>query len=319
MGAIGNAIGSALEPGSERRARRSALNTDTKINEASLGAISRGDALSKRPYSGYKGPRVAGLSGNEQRAVSLADTGYGQSRNYLDKAGQTIDGVAGSTWNGDTAKQYMNPYVDNVVNNTLRKEGEAYQKNQNQIRGNAARVGAFGGSRATLLETEGTKNHLEAVGDITDKGYSDAFNNAFTNWNQDQNRKLQAAQAYESVGGDLSRMNNDQIQGLLQTGGADRVVRQLNDDVLYSNFIENRDWDVNNFGTLLDSIRTARSEGGSSNASRSNAAGEVVGAVSSIAGYFGGKSGSSSPGYGGGYNGSQTGSASDYGSAYQQG
>lgn len=256
---------------------------------AARGALlTKATALADRPYQAYTGERVAGLSGNENMGASLSRTGFDSSKDYYSKAGKTIDDVAGSTWNADTQKQYMDPYVGQVVDTALRKEGTAYQQDQNALRSKTASMGAFGGSRATLLEAQGQQKHLQTVGDITSKGYSDAYNTAFSNWQSDKAMKLAAARDYESVGGDLSKLNSDQIQNLMQTGNADRVVRQLGNDAQYSAFIEKRDWDVNNLQPLIASI-SAVGGGTPSRAATptSNGAADTLGLISTLVGYFG--------------------------------
>lgn len=258
------------------------------LSAARQTLLTKATSLADRPYQAYTGERVAGLSDNENMGLEKARSGYGDSRAYFDKAGQTIDSVAGSNWDDKARSQFMDPYVGGVVDTALRKENTAYQQDQNALRLKSASVGAFGGDREALLETSGQQKHLQTVGDITSKGYSDAYNTAFANWQSDKTMKLNAARDYESVGGDLSRLNSDQIQNLMQTGNADRVVRQLGNDAQYSAFIEKRDWDVNNLQPLIASISAVG--GGTpsrANAPSSNGAADALGMVSAIAGYFG--------------------------------
>lgn len=289
MGAIGAAIGGWLSPhDSEKTARTAALETGNVIGGASVNAIQRAQTLADRPYTAYDNERVAGMSGNEYKAMDLAAKGPADARGYFDKAGAQIDDVAGSAWNAETAQKYMDPYVGQVVDNTLRHENTAYQQSQNQLKGRAASMGAFGGDRASLLEAQGTQKHLQTVGDITAEGYSKAYSQAFQGWQADNQRKTNAASAYNQVGGNIEKLNSDQITDLMKTGQTDRVLRQLTDDTNYSAFIEKRDWDVNNLAPLLKAISVAK--GGATAGQQdpgSNAAGDTLGAISAIAGYFG--------------------------------
>lgn len=284
-----------LSSGEERSGREARRGFDAQfpgLSAARGELLERATALSKRPRTEYQGERVAGLGGNENRALDRAANGYEESRGYYNRAGEQIDKVANNEFNSENIQRYMNPYVEGVVNNTLRKENEAFQQRQNRLRGNAVAAGAFGGDRATLLESQAEQRQLETVGDITAEGYSTAYREAFQGWQADNNRRLGAAQAYDAVGGDLSRLNGDQITELLRTGGADRVVRQLTNDVGYQNFIENRDWDVTNLQPLIQAIQTAgggnsAGSGGGGSGGGSNAIGNIAGAVSAVVGYFG--------------------------------
>lgn len=280
---------SAYQGSKNRQAVRDQNRRTAWIGEAQQDLVSRSRQIADRPYTPYEGNRVADLSQNETSAIGMANnaTNFNDARGYMDKAGAQADLVAGSTWNQDTAKKYMDPYIGQVVDNALKRENTAYQQNQNKVRGNAARAGAFGGSRASLLETQGTGEHLQAVGDITSKGYSDAYRAAIGTWQADNQRRLAASQAYTNVGGDISRLNSSQITDLLRTGQADRVLRQANADFDYQQFIENRDWDVTNLEPLFNAVRGANGGPAQQTVPRDNTAGQLLGLASTLVGYFG--------------------------------
>lgn len=252
--------------------------------------ISRARSIADRSYTPYTGNRVADLSPNERNAMQIASDSYNfdEAGQYLDKAGRSIDGI--STWGTETMDRYMNPYVDKVVGNTLKRENEAYQSRLGDLRSNAAVRGAFGGDRATLLEASETGRHLDTVGDITAKGYSDAYTQALNTWQADNNTKLAVADAYRAVGGDVTRMNSQQITDLLRTGGADRVMRQMQLDVDYNDFLEQRDWSVNNLQPLMQAVGQA---GGSQGPAvpPDQTASQLLGLASTLIGYYGGRGG----------------------------
>jgi len=78
--------------------------------------------------------------------------------------------------------QSMNPYQDQVVNQTISDLNRARQMAQNQIGGQAAKAGAFGGSRQALLEAENNRNFADrtaaAVGQLRQQGFESAANRA---------------------------------------------------------------------------------------------------------------------------------------------
>lgn len=251
-------------------------------------ALNRGEDIANRPYEGYEGDRVAGLSENEQIGGSMARSAVkdNQARSYLDKAGEQIGNL--SEWNGDTAKKYMNPYVEGVVNQGLRNENLAYAQRRGQVAARASSMDAFGGDRSALQEAAETGKHLEAVGDITTNGYAAAWQDAQRTWAADNQRKLAASQAYSQLGQDVNNLNADQITDLLRTGQGERLLRQMNMDVDYSSFIEQRDWDVTNLQPLLGAI--SASHGSTPNAPQKtgSTAGSILGAAATAIGYFGG-------------------------------
>lgn len=289
----GAVIGAASDQYSNSQDRAAANRSNRRnawIGEAQHDLVNRSQAIADRPYTPYTNPRVAGMSQNENMADSMARNAstFNTSRSYLDKAGSTIDGV--SEWSTDTLNKYMNPYVGSVVDSTLKRENTAYQQRQNQLKGQAASVGAFGGDRATLLEAAETGKHLDTVGDITAKGYSDAYTAALGAWKADNQTKLAVSDAYRAVGGDISRLNSNQITDLLKTGQGDRLMRQMQLDVDYNQFVEQRDWDVNNLEPLFRA--TAQANGGPAEKNvRDNTATNVLGLASTLVGYFGSRGG----------------------------
>lgn len=262
------------------------------VHDANQFALGRAREIADRPYTPFEGTRVAGLSPNEQLGTQMA-TGAalsGDSRRYLDKAGALTDEAAGSTWNSETAKKYMDPYIGGVVDNALKKENEAYSGRQAALKGNAARVGAFGGDRATLLEAAETGRHLDTVGDITSKGYSQAYGQAVNTWMADNQRRLQSADAYRAVGGDINNLNASQITDLLRTGQTGRLLEQANLDFDYQQFVENRDWSVDNLQPLLSTLGSIQTGGTQTyNQAGGSKTAAMLGALSTIVGYYGGQ------------------------------
>lgn len=293
--------GSAAKEGHDARgAARAANRRDAWIGDAQKDLVNRSQAIADRPYEAYQGGRVADLSRNERSAYDMAAdaANFNSARGYLDKAGASIDGV--SDWSTETLNKYMDPYVGQVVDNTLKREDTAYQQRRNQLNSQSASIGAFGGDRATLLEAAETGQHLQTVGDITAKGYSDAYGQALNAWKADNQTKLAAADAYRSVGGDISRLNSAQITDLLRTGQADTLMRQMNMDVDYQDFIEQRDWDVNNLEPLFRAVNSATGTPNQQAMPKDGTADAIAGFASALVGYYGGKSGGVSGGSAGG-------------------
>jgi hypothetical protein len=82
----------------------------------------------------------------------------------------------------DLVNQSNNPYQDQVVNQTISDLNRARQMTQNEIGGQAAKAGAFGGSRQALLEAENNRNYLDrvaaATGQLRQQGFESAANRA---------------------------------------------------------------------------------------------------------------------------------------------
>lgn len=87
---------------------------------------------------------------------------------------------------------YMNPYISSALNPTLREMSTQNDALQNQINAQAAAGGSFGGSRHGIVNAEQNRNYGQAVGDVTQKAYSDAFEKARQSIFQDIGNTLTA-------------------------------------------------------------------------------------------------------------------------------
>jgi len=78
----------------------------------------------------------------------------------------------------DSMQQFQDPYTDRVVNQTIRDMDRARQMTANQISGDAAKAGAYGGSRSMLMQAENNRNFADrtaaAVGQLRSQGFQRA-------------------------------------------------------------------------------------------------------------------------------------------------
>jgi hypothetical protein len=261
------------------------------VQDANAFAVQRTTEYANRAYTPYNAQRVAGLSNNERTADNLALSAVtdNQAGRNLERAGQMTDEVAASDWTTETAQRYMNPFTDLVTNQALKKQKEAYGQDLAGLQSRSASAGAFGGDRATMLESNLKKDYLEKSGDLAARSNYDAYNNASQMWQSDNNRRLAAANSYRAVGGDISRLNSAQITDLIKTGQTGRLLEQAQLDINYQDFIDNRDWDVTNIQPLLNTLSRIRTSNGAAAqpVPASNGAGQVLGALATVAGYFG--------------------------------
>jgi len=125
----------------------------------------------------------------------------------------------------DAMQDFQDPYTDRVVNQTMRDMDRARQMTANQISGDATKAGAFGGSRAALMQAENNRNFADrtaaAVGQLRSQGFQQAADLA-----QQENLQrlgLSAADVQDVRG--LQSQGN--LQGQSLTAGDLRDVRGL--------------------------------------------------------------------------------------------
>lgn len=131
-----------------------------------------------KPYKGYKGDRVADFTPTQNNAFDQI-TAWGKTTGAagpqkLTDYGRIVDegGKLGAI------EDYINPYVENSINPAIRDIERASAAERMRIGDQAARAGAFGDARHGVLEGAANRNNDEAVGDLSYRAYSDAYNQA---------------------------------------------------------------------------------------------------------------------------------------------
>ena len=89
-----------------------------------------------------------------------------------------------------TAGQFMDPFMQNVVGIQQREAQRTADIAGTQRAGQAVKSGAFGGSRAGLMEAEAARNLATQKGDIQAQGQQAAFQNAQQQFNTEQNARM---------------------------------------------------------------------------------------------------------------------------------
>ena len=146
--------------------------------------LGRGAALADQPYYAYMGPLTAGESDLQSQAFQgLAGLAVPE-----DMGGFT----AGSFTDEGVAEQYMNPYLQQVLDPQLEELRRQADISRVQQAGKLTRAGAFGGSRQQLADSELTRNLLSQMAGVTGKTYADAFNRAQEQFNIEQRLGQQA-------------------------------------------------------------------------------------------------------------------------------
>lgn len=229
------------------------------VEDASRRGVGYAENMFNTNYRPYQGQRVAGLSENEQRAQQLAQNMPGQS--YLGQSEGALGraGEIGATSAAGGINQYMNPYRENVLDIANRKMGREYDQSLNQLRGQAASRGAFGGSRQTMLESNLKRDFLEAQGGMYQQGLDSAYGQALQAAQGDLARNLQGAlaqaQGYSQLGTQAAGLTADQIRMLMGTGEAGRGVEQARLDAPYEEFLRGQDIKREDLDRFLASIR----------------------------------------------------------------
>ena len=136
--------------------------------------------------------QVAGLTPAQQQAIALGIEGIGAYQPMMEAGAETLgQGVA--MLQPDAYQQYMDPYVDEVLDQSLadlQRQGAMEEQRINQA---AINAGAFGGSRQAVAGQELSRNLADSFARQSAQLRSQAFESA-------QNRAQQAGELFGKLG-----------------------------------------------------------------------------------------------------------------------
>lgn len=233
------AAGSLLGGGGGGGGGGSPTQTTTNYNAVSSYAapyvenmLGKAEALTGQPYQAYPGQRTADFTGLQNQAFGQAgNLGImGQTQQASDLAGQAGIGALGMQYapttfanqfqspgnyqagrfradnigtqsftQPGTADAFMSPYMQNVVDAQQREARRASTIQAQQNAAQAVGQGAFGGSRAALVEAERQRNLGTQLGDIQATGQQAAYQQAQQQFNQEQQARLAAQQSNQQA------------------------------------------------------------------------------------------------------------------------
>ena len=172
--------------------------------------------------------------------------------------------VTTGTFGTQQAQQYMNPYLQASLDPQLAEIRRQSQITQMSNNAQAAKAGAFGGSRGALMNTETQKNLGTNLANITGQGYNTAYNNATQQFNADQARQLQAQQQTEQsrqfgAGQALSNAQNTAQYGLAGLNaneasrqfGANQAMTSAQQQAQYGNLAQTQNEQSRQYGNTF--------------------------------------------------------------------
>jgi hypothetical protein len=182
---------------------------DRMGNQQVAGQI--GQATGLAGLAGQRAMQVGSSLGPYDPYQSQAPAQYaaGQYNPYTEQA--TAQYAAGQYnpyemggFDAQRAQQYMNPYMQNVVDVERRKAQEASDRQSAQLSGQAAKTGAFGGSGAALQQRALRRDTAQQLGDIQTQGMGRAYDQGLARFGAEEAMREQSRQ-YGSGFGESSR------------------------------------------------------------------------------------------------------------------
>jgi hypothetical protein len=237
--------------GSQTTTTGSTPSVPADVEAARRDLLARAQSFAAEPYAKYNLPRVAGFTPDQEAA-------FGAARNIASQSGALAGLTPGLAREGIEASRglattlpdtdlsgYMSPYLEGVLDPTIRDIEERAERARLQLGQQSARTGSFGGSRQAIAESELERGTQRNIGEESARQRANAYTQALQQFRADQERIPQlyaGAQNMLTTGmGQTAGRLTTEYAPLLQAGGLQQQLGQTNLDVLRRSFEEERD------------------------------------------------------------------------------
>lgn len=150
-------------------------------------------------YVPFSGPRIAEFAPEQTQAFEQIKGLVGQGQQYFDPAAR-LTAASAFAPTAPQVSQFMNPYLQNVVDIQQREARRAADVERQQLGAQAVSAGGFGGSRQAILEAEQARNLQQQLGDIQTRGLAAAYEDAQARLQQQRERERLAGAQFATLG-----------------------------------------------------------------------------------------------------------------------
>jgi hypothetical protein len=176
-------------------------------------------------YVPFAGPRIARFAPEQEQAFAGVQALQGASQPYF-RTAEALTASSALAPNAASVGQFMNPYIQNVIDIQKREARRAGDVEQQRIGQRAAAAGAYGGSRQAIVEAEANRNLQQRLGDIQARGLGAAFEDAQNRLAQQRNRERSAGQQFASLASAVPGQTLRELSALETVGTQRRNVGQ---------------------------------------------------------------------------------------------
>jgi hypothetical protein len=204
--------------------------------------LGKASSVAGEPYKAYGGPRIAAHSADTNAAFNQVRQGIGAYKPQFD-AGSGMVAEAGRGFDQGELDQFMNPYVDQVVNRIGTLGARNLSENLlPQVNDSFIRSGQFGSRGNIDLTGRAIRDTQESVLAQQSSALASGFENQMKNVNAFRDRSLTAGQTganLAQLGQGMNLQDSAALQGIGQAQ-EDKTQQSLN--LGYQDFLEQRDY-----------------------------------------------------------------------------
>lgn len=260
--AIGGALG--LGPQKTTRTQTSTPTAPPEVEAARRDLVRRASEFAATPYEAFTGEQVAGFTPDQLAAFESARNVASASGALAPLTGELVQEGVGAARDLATRlpetdlSGYMSPYLEGVLDPAIRDIEERATRERIRLGQQAARTGAFGGSRQAIAEAELERGTQRNIGEESARQRQQAYNTALQQFRLDQERiPALYAGALNQVGtgiGQTAARLGTEVNPLLQTGAAQQGLEQARLNVARQQFEEERDFPLRGIEVLRSTL-----------------------------------------------------------------
>jgi|694.fasta_scaffold62144_4 hypothetical protein len=182
------------------------------MEEAAKESLGKARALTDttaNPYTAYTGNRIAEFDPLQNKffsgVESLRPSGnIGAASDIAGEASKRALGISYDPYQtggfGAKASEYMDPYMQNVVDIQQREAQRTADIQGTQRGADAVKSGAFGGSRQAIMDAEAARNLSTQKGDIQARGLQESYAKGLDQFNKEEAMRESSRQFGEGLG-----------------------------------------------------------------------------------------------------------------------
>jgi len=215
--------------------------------------FAQAEALKSTPMP-FAPQQLAALSQDQQDAIALGRQGIGSYQPFMQQAQQAL-AQSGAFNQPGAAQQFMNPFEDAVVQQSMQDIARAGMQQQNQLSAQAAGAGAFGGSRQGIAQQELNRNLLDQQARTAAQLRATGFGQAQQAAQQASQLAGQQAAQFSALGGQMQQQAGQDINTLLGLGSLQQQSAQAALDVARQNALGQQALPFQQIGFMSDIFR----------------------------------------------------------------
>lgn len=228
--------------GKSNATKTSSTRLDPYWDQATKGLYDSARNLGQEPYRGWTSEeRLAPLNEIDKKAIAAGGTVPFAYKSYLDKAGAAMGDF--ELWPDANRAEYTNPYATDVSQRALRDFQETYNQGLTRARSRAPSLSALASPNQQTQEMLMEREYERGFGDLSGKLRAAEYEDAYSKWAADQQRKRDASAGYGQLAEATSQLG---LQNLQAQRDAGEYQRQLEDqryrDWNYEEFMRAQEW-----------------------------------------------------------------------------